>query len=147
MTDFERALRADVYCHSGAESSCEGCVLNGSGEACTPFIYEQYSKYLENIEKEPAASVENCTDSSEDVDVSISSFPDYDDITNSKKCQVISGAQMFEFLAAMLVQRLEKGFVITEIEAYGLSCEMKFKYGDEVYGLTFTNETRADDVD
>lgn len=144
MTDFERALRAYVHCHSGA-GTCEGCEIKVSEEECSFFITEQFRKYLENIEKEPAASVENCTDSSEDV--SISSFPDYDDITNSKKCQVISGAQMFEFLAAMLVQRLEKGFVITEIEAYGLSCEMKFRYGDEVYGLTFTNETRADDVD
>lgn len=140
MTDFERALRAYVHCHSKADTSCVGCELNVSDEACSPFINEQFSKYLENIEKEPAASVENCTDSSEDVSISL--FPDFNDITSSKKCQVISGAQMFEFLAAMLVQRLEKGFVITEIEAYGLSCEMKFKYGEETYGISFTNETR-----
>lgn len=139
MTDFEKAIRAHLHC-TNESRGCVDCPLANSGQYCRVFIVDQFCKWLEAKEKEPAASVENCTDSSEDV--SISSFPDYNDITNSKKCQVISGAQMFEFLAAMLVQRLEKGFVITEIEAYGLSCEMKFKYGDEVYGLTFTNETR-----
>ena len=127
---------------------CDNCNYFNPNVACIHAFARGILDCFQNEltkEKEPAASVENCTDSSEDV--SISSLPDYEDITNSKKCQVISGAQMFEFLAAMLVLRLEKGFVITEIEAYGLSCEMKFKYGDEVYGLTFTNETRADDVD
>lgn len=143
MTDFEKAIRAQLHCRTN-KTDCSNCILADTSR-CHEFIDDQFVEYLRNKEKEPAASVENCTDSSEDV--SISSFPDFDDITNSKKCQVISGAQMFEFLAAMLVQRLEKSFVITEIEAYGLSCEMKFKYGDEVYGLTFTNETRADDVD
>ena len=142
MTDFEKAIRAQLHCSTS--QVCTKCPLKDIPR-CREYIDEQFRRWLEAKEKEPAASVENCTDSSEDV--SISSFPDFNDITNSKKCQVISGAQMFEFLAAMLVQRLEKSFVITEIEAYGLSCEMKFNYGDEVYGLTFTNETRADDVD
>lgn len=143
--DKETVLKSIIQCMGTDTDYCANCPLSvDEGNSChREQIWTEYAK--NELKKEPAASVENCTDSSEDV--SISSFPSFNDITNSKKCQVISGAQMFEFLAAMLVQRLEKGFVITEIEAYGLSCEMKFKYGDEVYGLTFTNETRADDVD
>ena len=141
MTDFERALRAYVHCHSGART-CEGCELKPSEEECSIFINEQFSKYLENIEKEPAASVENGADSSEDVDVSISSFPEFDNTIKVEKSQVISGVEMFENVAAMLVNLFGKDFEIAEIEAYGLSFEMKFKHGEETYGISFTNETR-----
>lgn len=143
MTDFEKAIRAQLHCRTN-KTDCSNCILADTSH-CHKFIDDQFVEYLRNKEKEPAASVDNCTDSSEDV--SISSFPEFDNTTSSEKSQVLSGVEMFENVAAMLVNLFGKDFEITEIEAYGLSFEMKFKHGEETYGISFTNETRADDVD
>lgn len=136
--DKETVLKSIIQCME--IDDCMSCPLRVDG---TNFCHREliWSEYAKNeLKKEPATSVENCTDSSEDV--SISSFPGFDNSTKASKCQVISGVEMFENVAAMLVNLFGKDFEITEIEAYELSFEMKFRHGEETYGISFTNETR-----
>ena len=56
----------------------------------------------------------------------------------------IAGVEMFNNLLEMLKDKYDD-VQINEIEAYGLSCEVRFFQSGEEYSLKFENVTRADD--
>lgn len=55
MTDFGKAIRAQLYCSTS--QVCTECPLKDNIPGCREYIDEQFRRWLEAKEKEPAVSV------------------------------------------------------------------------------------------